>query len=131
MKIKIQKYEYIRQNIEIEVEVPEIIRYYWHNGIRKAYAVIPEWTTWNKEHYQKEEEIYAFNIITVDPTLNQISITTINISSFPDILKDSNNNYNRIIDNILNFPEKETRTKEKFMADYNGVLEKMSKILTK
>jgi len=132
MKYKVQKEEYKKVISDpIEIDIPEIPRYYWHNGIRRAYCVVPEWTSWNREQYGKEEEIWQIKVVEVDPTDAVIKAYTIRVSEFTTILSRSNSNSNyRLVENYLFRPDEETRTREQFMADYTATLEKIGEHLS-
>lgn len=127
MKIKVETSEWEKVTSEKELDLPEETLYFWHNSIRRAYSVKPIWTKWNKEHKNKEEEIYEYDIIEIDPnSFGQIIKTiTLKVSSFGGILKDSKHPYLRLVENIVLKPEEDRRTKERFMEDYNQVLEKI------
>lgn len=129
MKIKVNKIRYEKVNEETELDIPETPMYFWHNGIRRAYSVVPEWTAWNVENYQKPEEIWKVNVVMVDPQDRIIETNEIQVHTFPDILKDSSHRYNRLITNLLFNPDEDRRTKEQFIADYNQVLEEIAKNL--
>jgi hypothetical protein len=125
MKIKVKKEEYKKILLEeTEVDIPEKTMYFWHNGERVAYCVTPVWTTWNKEHYSKEEEIYEYKVVKVDPTDRKIEAFSISVSGFDEILYGKRNvsKAQRILENILLYPEENTRTKEQFMTDYKQTL---------
>lgn len=123
MKVKIKKYRYETIEEEVEVEVPEKRLFYFMTGIRQAYCVTPEWTTWNKEHYGKDEEIHALNIIAVDPTNNSIQKFNISVGVMTEIDKSGQHPLHYLVENILRSPDDNTRTEEQFMADYKSVLE--------
>jgi hypothetical protein len=74
MKMLIKTTEYIRTEKEVEVNVPDKQLYLWHNGIRRAYSVKPKWTSWNVEHSGKPEEIYALDVVMVDPSYATIGV---------------------------------------------------------
>jgi len=132
MKIQIKKEEYKKVTLDnFEVNIPENPCYYWHNGIRIAYSVVPVWTSWNKEHYSKDEEIYEFKIIEVDPTFKSIKVSNIRVSDLSETLTGRRNKeYSRLVENILLYPKENTREKEQFFKDYNKVLEDLGLYLS-
>ena len=65
-KMKIKQYKYEKVEVtEKDWEIPTEPKYFFETFIRRAIAVIPVFTTWNKEVYNKEEEIYELSIICV------------------------------------------------------------------
>lgn len=127
MKIKITTTSYKKVEKITEVNIPDKQMYLWHNGIRRAYSVKPVWTTWNEEHNNKPEEIYQLEIVTVDPIFNKLESAHFGINILPEILKNEENPYYRVIDNILNYPDENIRTKEQFEQDLNSVWEEILK----
>jgi len=125
MKILIEqtKYEPIKKTVE--VTVPEKPLYLWHNGIRRAYSIKPVWTQWNVEHYNKPEEIYELHIVMVDPSLSKIEYVEILVSTLANIINDSKHPYQRVIDNILNYPDENNRTYSDFVTDMDNVIQKI------
>lgn len=122
MKYTIQKEEYKKISTDKEVDIPEKKMYFWHNGVRIAYMVSPEWTTWNKKHYKKPEEIWKLNILCVDPTLHSIESYSIQVSYLKDIVDDEKHSLYRVINNYLFYPSENTRTRKQFIVDYNKVI---------
>lgn len=66
MEIKIKQYKHEKIEISSKTFVlPEETSYFFETGIRRSIKIEPEFTTWNKEQYNKEEEIFQFNITCV------------------------------------------------------------------
>jgi hypothetical protein len=66
MKLAIKQYEYEKKEIESkEIELPTEITYYFETGVRRSIRIVPSFTTWNKERFDKEEEIYELQITCV------------------------------------------------------------------
>lgn len=128
MKVKIKKDSWVKQTEEVEIDLPEQVLYIWHNGSRVAYCVKPIFTTWNKEKFNKEEEVYEYAIVKVDPSVfaGTIERFKISVSSIPDILKDSKNQNIRLVEDLLE--GKSNRTKEQFDVDYKSVLNRFKEI---
>lgn len=122
MKKKINKGKYERVIDEIEINIPEQPMYFFHTGIRRMYSVIPEWTTWNKKNYKKDEEVWRFKIIVVDPSNKIIEAHQIPVNFFEKIINKSDHPFNKLIENMVFCPDENTRTKEQFMEDYNNTL---------
>lgn len=131
MKVKIEKYRYERVKEEVEISIPEQKLFFFVTGSRVSYSIKPIWTTWNKEQYQKEEEIYSYDVIAVSRSFcNIIEKFNISIDSFPDIIKQGESNkYNRLVEAILDPSGECGRTEEQFLADYNAVLEEIKNSL--
>jgi hypothetical protein len=127
MKYTVDKSEYKKVIKKVEVNIPETPQYFWHNGERVAYCVTPIWTSWNKEHYQKEEEIWEFKVVKIDPSFKLITASDLRLSELGDILRNEKHQFNRLVNNLLFYPDENTRTKERFMTDYNNVLEEIHK----
>lgn len=129
MKILIKKVDYIRTEADVEVNIPDKQLYLWHNGIRRAYSIKPKWTSWNKENFNKPEEIYALKVVMVDPSDLKIEVFELKVSSLPEILLNEKHIYNRLIDNILNYPDDKEciRTKKQFENDLQLVLQEINK----
>lgn len=127
MKITITTTEYVRTLMETEVNVPDKQLYLWHNHIRRAYSVKPKWTTWNMEHQGKPEEIYAFDVVMVDPSDNKIEVFELTVKSLVEIINNEKHPYKRLVDNILKYPDdtEYIRTKEQFERDLELVLQKI------
>ena len=128
MKILITKTEYTRTEKKIEVNVPDKQLYLWHNGIRRAYSVKPKWTSWNMEHFGTPEEIYALEVVMVDPSYYKIEVDELSVNSLVRIINSDKDPYKRLVDNILNYPDDKEfiRTKEQFENDLNAVLQKIN-----
>jgi hypothetical protein len=131
MKILITTTEYVRTEKEIEVNVPDKQLYLWHNGIRRAYSVKPKWTSWNVEHYSKPEEIYALDVVMVDPSDAKIEAFELSVKSLVEIINNDKHPYKRLADNILKYPDDKEyiRTKEQFENDLKLVLHKINETI--
>jgi hypothetical protein len=128
MKILLTTTEYVRTDKETEVNVPEKQLYLWHNGIRRAYSVKPKWTSWNVENHNKPEEIYALEVVMVDPSAVKIEVVQLQVSYLAEIIKNDKHTYKRLVENILNYPDDKEyiRTKEQFENDLKSVLQKIN-----
>lgn len=129
MKIEQYKLEKIVTESK-EWEVPQEPQYYFETGIRRSVAIIPKWTSWNKEQYNKDEEVFALDIICVYQSFDaKIEKTSINISSINDAYNRSKESQSSIIKFLIDYAHDCKRTKEQFMSDYTGCLESISKVL--
>lgn len=122
---KIKTYKY--QKVEIsstDLEIPETTLYCFQTGIRRAIRIIPEYTTWNKEENNKDEEIYSLNVTCVYNSFEaKVEIYNLAISSMEDMINTNKDSYN-IGDMLLN-KDYNTRTKEQFEEDLKAVLDKL------
>lgn len=130
MKKKIEKYKFEKVlDKEYEIDIPEVPEYYFQTGIRRAIAIIPIWTSWNVEHNQKPEEIYALKFICVYGSFeNKLESTQIAIS---DIIRNSQALENRdsLTFLLAHRADYSKRTKEQFMADLEGGINKLKEEL--
>lgn len=126
MKISIVKTEYKQVSTTTDVNVPEQQMYVWHNGIRRAYSIKPQWTTWNMEQNHKPEEIFELLVVMVDPSYNKIEVNSLSVSSLPEIVKNVKHPFNRLVENILNYPNEGVRTKQDFENDLQQVIQKIT-----
>jgi hypothetical protein len=130
MKHKIERYKYEKVlDKEYEIDLPEVPEFHFQFGIRRAIAIIPQWTTWNMEHNNKPEEIYAIDFISVYRSFDcRIEKSSINVSSLADALRKGDDHYS-----LAGFLEDRTiggnRTLEQFMGDYNSAIEEMNRII--
>lgn len=123
-QIKTYKYEKIEVN-STEIEIPEEPMYVFQTGIRRAIRIIPQWTTWNKEYYQKDEEIYALDVVCVYNCWDKkIEIDEIQISQIESIL--ANDKEGKSIPYMLLHKLYNARTKEQFNADLQAVIDRIT-----
>lgn len=124
MEIEIKKTEFTRTVKTVKVTIPEKQMYLWHNGVREAYSVKPVWTTYKVEHHNQPEQIYELSVVSVYPSGKEIKHINLQIHDLVNILADPKNKYQRLVDNILNYPEDKEyiRTKEQFDADLKSVI---------
>lgn len=134
MKYKVRKEEWKKTlSDEFEVDIPEKPVHFWHNGERVAYRVVPVWSTWNVEHYNKPEEIFEVKVVKIPAGAfenRKIEAFSIRVSEFREILSGVRyKEYSRLIENLLLHPDEDTRTEEQFMEDYKSVVEKINEYL--
>lgn len=66
MKTQIKQYKYEKiETSSFDLELPEETSYFFETGIRRSIRIVPVFTSWNKEQYNKEEELYKFDITCV------------------------------------------------------------------
>lgn len=130
MKTKIEKWKFVKQiETGVEVELPDEIEYHFQTGIRRSIAIIPEWTSWQKDR-GKEEEIWKYDFICVyDDFKCKIEKASIQVSQISSLLQNDKDSYS-LVDFLVNEKGEYTvRSKERFMADYNKVLNNINELL--
>lgn len=66
MKVQIKQYKYEKiETSSFDLELPEETSYFFETCIRRSIRIVPVFTSWNKEQYNKEEELYKFDITCV------------------------------------------------------------------
>lgn len=66
MQITLRQYEY--KKIEATAKdfvLPTEPAYFFETGIRRSIRIIPVYTSWNMEQFNKEEELYRFDVTLV------------------------------------------------------------------
>ena len=124
MEIKIKQYKHQKVEVDSKVfELPEKETYYFETHVRRSIRIKPIFTTWNKERYNKEEELYQFIVTCVYLSFEcKIERFNINVSDFDDLSKIEKNE-------LLNawvlgwFDE---RTKEQFDSDLEHAIHKIN-----
>lgn len=132
MKINLKTYEY--KKIELsntEFNIPDEISYYFQTFIRRSIRVIPIWTTWNKEQYGKEEEIFSYHFTCVYQSFeNKIESFEISVSNIESLYNsDKSNGNSDLIKSLLN-NDLNVRTKDQFEADLYNAIEELNKYST-
>ena len=62
--MKIRQYEYEKKEVASkEIELPKETSYYFETGVRRSIKIIPRFTIWNKERFNKEEELYELEVV--------------------------------------------------------------------
>jgi hypothetical protein len=122
-QIKTYKLERVEVNSS-EIEIPEEPMYVFQTGIRRAIRIVPEWTTWNKEHHGTEEEIWRLVVTCVYNSFEcKIECYDIQVSQIEDMIRTSKDTYS--IPNMLMSGYYGVRTKEQFDADLQMALDKI------
>ena len=66
MKVQIKQHKHVKvETSSFDLELPEETSYFFETGIRRSIRIVPIFTTWNKEQYNKEEELFKFDITCV------------------------------------------------------------------
>jgi hypothetical protein len=124
MKIQIKQYKYEKiVTTSMDFELPEETCYFFETGIRRSIRIKPIFTTWNKEQYDKEEELYQFEITCVYLSFEcKIERFTVNLSDFEKDKEviEKNMFLRSWVNGWFN-----KRTKEDFEADLKQAIEKL------
>lgn len=127
MKLKIKKYQFVKEEIESkEIQLPTEVSYYFETGIRRSIKIIPNFTTWNKERHNKEEELYELIIICLYQSYEcKVEKFTIRISDIEEIYYSKNHQYKEFVTGLIDgwFDK---RTKEQFDADFKNIFSQIS-----
>lgn len=66
MKVQIKQHKHVKvETSSFDLELPEKTSYFFETGIRRSIRIVPVFTSWNKEQYNKEEELFKFDITCV------------------------------------------------------------------
>lgn len=126
MKLQIKQYKYEKKEIASkEIELPTDISYYFETGIRRSIKIIPRFTTWNKEQYNKEEELYELIVICLYQNFECKSEKfTIKISEIEEIYYSQKHNHKEFVTALIEgwFDK---RTKEQFDTDFNNLFSEL------
>jgi hypothetical protein len=129
MKILIKQYK--QEKVETgsqEFELPAVPSYYFETGIRRSIRIIPIFTSWNRERFGKDEELYQLDITCVyDSFQTKIERFIISASELEGIYYNDKNIHNRIINSLFN-KWLDTRTEDRFNQDLKTVINNINKI---
>lgn len=128
MKIRTYKYEKVEVS-ETEIFIPQEPYYCFETGIRRSIRIVPVWTEWNIENYQKPEEIYRLEVTCVYQSFEcKVEKFNISISEVENIVnreKDSSD-AKSILTLLLN-DWGNVRTEEQFKEDLKRVINEINK----
>jgi len=124
--MKIKQYKYEKKEVSSkEIELPKKVSFYFETGIRRSIKIIPQYTTWNKEQYDKEEELYELQVICLYNSFEcKAEKFTIRINEIEEIYYSENHKYKEFITALIKgwFDK---RTKEQFEADFKSIFSEM------
>ena len=123
MNLTIKQYKY--EKVEVaskEIQLPTEVSYYFETGIRRSIKITPQFTTWNKKQYHKEEELYELEVVCVYQSMEcKVEKFKILVSTIADIYYSEKHEHKDFINALIeNWFDK--RTKEQFDADLNNAL---------
>lgn len=126
MKLNIKQYEYKQVEIEKkEIDLPTEVSYYFETGVRRSIKIIPIFTTWNKERFNKEEEIYCLKVVCLyNSSECKAEKFTINTKDIEMIFYSEKHKHKAFVTSLVN-EWLDVRTKEQFDADFNYIFNEM------
>lgn len=130
-KMKIQQYKYEKTvTSSKDWEVPTEAQYFFETGIRRAIAVIPVYTSWNMENFQKPEEIYELSFVCVYQSFEaMIQKFDVSLSSLEDKYVEKGE-VGDIVRFLIDHSEGCERSPERFKGDFDNCLNKIKEHLS-
>lgn len=126
MKIKTYKTQRVEVD-EFEIPIPTETVYYFETGIRRSIRIVPEYTTWNKEQYNKDEELFRLHVTCVYQSYQcKIEKFVINIHEIEGIYNSTQNTNNKSVVELLVNNWGNKRTKEQFESDLEAVIKEIN-----
>ena len=126
MKLKIKQYKYGKIEVASkEIELPTETSYFFETGIRRSIKIIPQFTTWNKEQYNKEEELYELIVVCLYQSFEcKAEKLTIRISEIEEIYYSQTHAHKEFVTGLIEgwFNK---RTKEQFDVDFDNTFSEM------
>lgn len=127
--MKIKQYEYEKKEVASkEIELPKEISYYYETGVRRSIKIIPRFTTWNKEQFNKEEELYELEVICLYNSFEcRAEKFKIRISEIENIYYSEKHEHKAFVTALIEgwFDK---RTKEQFDADFKHTFDEMQNV---
>jgi hypothetical protein len=126
MNSKIKQYEYEKKEVASkEIQLPTETSYYFETGIRRSIKITPTFTTWNKEHYNKEEELYELIIVCLYQSSEcKAEKFSLRVSELEGIYYSEKHEHKRFVTALIE-DWFDKRTKEQFDADFNHTFSAM------
>lgn len=120
----VKKYKFQKViDSEFSLKVPTEIIYLFQFGKRIAIKVVPHFTTWQKEKFDKEEEIWKLSFVVVSSGFDyEIKKLEIQLSQVEREFMIEKGEIYELLDFINDYDERNVRTKEQFEADFNKIL---------
>ena len=107
---------------------PTEVLYLFEFHVRRSIKVTPIFTSWNKERFNKDEEIYKFKIVVLYDGFNHnanIINYFIPISKFDEIYNKGKSIEYDLLDFINTYGLENIRTKEQFQIDFDNVFKEL------
>lgn len=123
MKLQIKQYEYEKKEVASkEIQLPSETSYFFQTHKRRSIKLIPCYTTWNKEEFDRDEELYEFVVICLYQSSQcKVEKFTIDARKIEEIYYSNKHEHKDFITALIN-GEFYERTKEQFDADFNTIL---------
>ena len=117
--MKIKTYEFKKVEVEdFEIPLPQEPYYCFETGIRRAVRIIPIFTTWNKERFNKEEELYQLEVTCLYQNFKcEAEKFKISVSDIENIWNKKESSKEKRILDLLVYNYGNPRTKEQFQED--------------
>lgn len=127
--MKITQYEYEKKEVASkEIELPKETSYYFETGIRRSIKIIPRFTTWNKERFNKEEELYELEVICLYNSSECMAEKfKIRVSEIENIYYSEKHKHKQFIVALIE-DWFDKRTKEQFEADFKYTFNEMQSV---
>jgi hypothetical protein len=127
MKLEIKQYEYEKKEVaKKEIELPNVVSYYFETGVRRSIKIVPRFTTWNKKNHNKEEELYELGITCLYNSSECIAEKfTLRINQIEEIYYSEKHKHNSFVNGLVN-DWFDKRQKEQFDADFKYTFSEMS-----
>jgi hypothetical protein len=126
MKLQIKQYEYEKKEIASkEIQLPTEISHYFETGIRRSIKIIPRFITWNKEQYNKDEELYELIVVCLYQSSEcRAEKFTLRISDIEGIYYSPKHEHKEFVTGLIEgwFNK---RTKEQFDIDFDNIFSEM------
>ena len=138
MKLSVTKYEYKRTKIDdFEISIPDETVVYQAYNHKILTLISPEYTTWLKKE-GKEEEIFRLNVIilNVDESIKKLHLSldkrTIEFLLAPnmDNMKGDELEKRKILQILIDYPNDDKTTLDKFHEYYSSTISKFKEIIT-
>jgi hypothetical protein len=126
MKLQIKQYEYEKKEIASkEIQLPTETSYYFETGIRRSIKITPKFTTWNKEQYNKEEELYELIVVCLYQSSEcKAEKFNLRVSEIEGIYYSEKHEYKRFVTALVE-DWFDKRSQEQFEADFNSIFSEM------
>ena len=126
MNLTIKQYKY--EKVEVaskEIQLPTEESYYFETGIRRSIKITPEFTTWNKEENNKDEELYALNVICVYNDFEcKLEKFKLMLNEIEEIYYSTNHMYRDFVVGLID-GYFHPRKKEEFDKDFNYLISQL------
>lgn len=126
--MKITTYKNVKVAVsDTEVFIPQQPFYCFETGVRRSIRIVPVWTSWNEEQYNKPEEIFEISVTCVYLSFKcKVEKFNIPVRRIEDYYNSSDNSNEAGFVKTLVNKWYDTRTKEQFESDLNFAIENIN-----